>query len=399
MPSFAMPEDIDNSSSWPAILRYGFRPFFLLAGIHAAIALPAWLIFLHHPALSTSPIPPLAWHAHEMLFGFIMAAVAGFLLTAVPSWTSQRGYAGVPLLCLALLWIAGRLVSSFAAGLPAMMVALIDLAFIPALALTILPALIRSGMTRNFVFIGLLAALFVSNLQFHFAGAARVDSLRLGINVVLLMVAMVGGRILPAFTSSGLKQRGIDIKIRRYPPLDFASLIAVLAVIIIDVLVPGSAIAAAAAIIAATLLTLRLARWQGHRTLRDPIIWALHLGYAWLPVGLALKAAWLLGAAIAETSWLHALTAGAFSTMILAVMSRAALGHTGREIVASRPIVSAYCLIGVAALMRVFGPILQIDAWRFWIIASGSLWALGFFLFVVVYAPILCSARADGRAG
>jgi uncharacterized protein involved in response to NO len=147
------------------------------------------------------------------------------------------------------------------------------------------------------------------------------------------------------------------------------------------------------------LLALRMARWQGHRTLHDPIIWVLHVAYAWLPVGLALKAAWLFGAPIPDTSWLHALTAGAFSTMILAIMSRATLGHTGRELVAPALIVIAYYMIGVAALMRVFGPMLFAEAWRFWMMASGSLWSLAFILFVVVYAPILCSPRADGRAG
>jgi len=334
-----------------------------------------------------------------MLYGFIMAAVAGFLLTAVPSWTSRRGYAGAPLLGLTLIWIAGRIVITLPLGLSALMVALIDLTFIPVLALTILPALIRSGSRRNFAFIGLLTVLFAGNLHFHLAGATKVEPLLLGINAVLLMVAMVGGRILPAFTSSGLKQRGINIRIRSHPPLDRAALMATLAVVIVDVLFPGTIVAAVAATVAAALLALRLARWQGHHTLRDPIIWVLHLAYAWLPIGLALKAAWMFGALIPDTSWLHALTAGAFSTMILAVMSRATLGHTGRELVATGLIKIAYYLIGVAALMRVFGPMLFAQAWRFWMIASGSLWSLAFILFLVVYAPILCSPRVDGRAG
>jgi uncharacterized protein involved in response to NO len=154
-----------------------------------------------------------------------------------------------------------------------------------------------------------------------------------------------------------------------------------------------------AALLTAALLALRMARWQGHRTLRQPIIWVLHIAYAWLPIGLALKAVWLFGAPIPETSWLHALTTGAFSTMILAVMSRVALGHTGRELVAPGLIVAAYYLITIAALLRVFGPILYAQSWRLWMITSGLIWSLAFILFVVVYAPILCSRRADGRAG
>lgn len=384
--------------SWPAVLGYGFRPFFLLAGIHAAIAIPLWLVFLPGSG-STPPISPLAWHAHEMLFGFIMAAVAGFLLTAVPSWTGSRGYAGAPLLGLTLLWIAGRFVVTFPLGLSAKMVALIDLAFIPALVLTILPALIRSGNRRNSIFIGLLAALFAANLQFHLNGAIKIEPLLFGINVVLLMVAMVGGRILPAFTSSGLKLHGIEIRIRSYPPIDIATLIAILALVIVDLILPASIVAAVAATVAAVLLALRLARWQGHRTLRFPIIWVLHAAYAWLPVALALKAASLFGAPISQAGWIHALTAGAFSTMILAVMSRASLGHTGRELVAPRLIEIAYYLIGVAALMRVFGPMLFAETWQFWVIASGLLWSFAFVLFLVIYAPILCTPRADGRPG
>jgi len=394
-----MPTERSISSSWPAVLGYGFRPFFLLAGIHAATAIPIWLMSLQGFGPLSAPVPALAWHAHELLFGFIVAAVAGFLLTAVPSWTASRGYAGAPLLGLAFLWIAGRLVTTFPSSLTAGMVALIDLAFIPILALTILPALIRSGNRRNFVFIGMLAGLFASNLHFHLAGAATSEPLHLGINIILLMVAIIGGRTLPAFTSSGLKQRGIDISIRRHPWLDIAALAATLAVVIIDVVSSATIVAAVAATVAAALLALRMARWQGHRTLHEPIIWVLHVAYAWLPIGLALKAAWLFGAPIPSASWLHALTAGAFSTMILAVMSRAALGHTGRELVAPGLIVMAYYLVGVAALMRVFGPMLFADAWRFWMMASGSLWSLAFILFVVVYAPILCRPRADGRAG
>ena len=394
-----MPTERSISSSWPAVLGYGFRPFFLLAGIHAATAIPIWLMSLQGFGPLSAPVPALAWHAHELLFGFIVAAVAGFLLTAVPSWTASRGYAGAPLLGLAFLWIAGRLVTTFPSSLTAGMVALIDLAFIPILALTILPALIRSGNRRNFVFIGMLAGLFASNLHFHLAGAATSEPLHLGINIILLMVAIIGGRTLPAFTSSGLKQRGIDISIRRHPWLDIAALAATLAVVIIDVVSSATIVAAVAATVAAALLALRMARWQGHRTLHEPIIWVLHVAYAWLPIGLALKAAWLFGAPIPSASWLHALTAGAFSTMILAVMSRAALGHTGRELVAPGLVVMAYYLVGVAALMRVFGPMLFADAWRFWMMASGSLWSLAFILFVVVYAPILCRPRADGRAG
>ena len=394
-----MTTDHPERSRWPAVFGYGFRPFFLLAAIHAALAIPVWLGFLLGFGLSAPTLAPHSWHAHEMLFGFILAAVAGFLLTAVPSWTGQRGYAGTPLLVLALLWIGGRLVVTLPMGLSPLVVAVVDLAFIPALALTLLPALLRSGNRRNFVFIGLLAVLFASNLHFHLAGALSIEPLLLAVNVMLLMVALVGGRILPAFTSSGLKASGMDVRIPRSPLLDNAALVATLAVVVIDIVLPRSDFAAVAAACAALLLALRMSRWQGYRSLREPLIWVLHLAYLWLPVGMALKAAWLFGAPVPDTSWLHALTAGAFSTMILAVMSRATLGHTGRELVASTIVVAAYWLIGAAALLRVFGPILWPDAGWIWMAASGALWSLAFLLFLVVYAPILCRPRIDGRAG
>ncbi len=383
----------------PAILAYGFRPFFLLAGIHAALAIPAWIISLYGHYLPASPLPAYSWHAHEMIFGFVAAAMAGFILTAVPSWTGRRGFAGAPLVGLTLLWLAGRVVMTFPSGMSALVIAVIDLSFLPALAFTILPSLMRSGNRRNFAFIGVLTALFAANLHFHFNGAVDIGPLRFAINVVLVLVVIVGGRLLPPFTSSGLKQHGADIRIPRHPLLDRTALIAVIAVLIVDLIAPGATLAAVVSAIAALLLSLQLARWQGQRTLHEPLLWVLHVGYAWLPVALTLKAAWLFAVPIPGTSWLHALTTGAFSTMILAVMSRAALGHTGRALIAPRSMVVAYILLTGAAFTRVFGPILYADAWSLWMAVAALLWSLSFTLFVIVYAPILCSPRADGRAG
>ena len=269
------------------------------------------------------------WHAHEMLYGFIGAAIAGFLLTAIPSWTGHRGFAGKPLIALVILWLAGRIAVSLPLGLPPLWVAVADLLFLPALALTLLPALIRSGNRRNLVFILLLALLFAANLIFHYQGAQTADPLLITINVVLFMVAMVGGRILPAFTSSGLKSRGLDVSIGRFPPLDKSIPTAIVGIAVVDCFAAGETAAGVAALLTVLLLIAQLLRWQGYRTRGLPILWVLHLAYAWLAVGLALKAAWVFGAPVPSMSWLHALTAGAYSTMILGVMSRASLGHTG----------------------------------------------------------------------
>jgi uncharacterized protein involved in response to NO len=388
-----------NATVYPAVLAYGFRPFFLLAGIHASIAIPLWGAMLEGLDLAGLALPAHVWHAHEMLFGFVAAAVAGFLLTAVPSWTNRRGYAGAPLAGLVLLWIAGRAVTTIPMDLSPLWIAVIDLAFVPMLALTILPALVRSGNRRNLVFIGLLALLFASNLHFHLSGAVATGPLLLGMNVMLFMLTMLGGRIVPAFTSAALKQQGLEAQIRRYQPLDKAVLIGVGGVLVVDLVFPNGSLALLVAVVTALLLCVQLSKWQGHRTLKIPIVWVLHAAYMWLPVCLALKAAWMIGAPVPGTSWLHALTVGAIATMIMGVMSRASLGHTGRALVAPGGIVVAYYLVTGAALSRVFGLILFPATWALWMVVAAFLWCLAFVLFVVIYAPILCRPRIDGRPG
>ncbi len=388
-----------TAADYAAVLGYGFRPFFLLAGVHAMLAIPVWMAMRQGMEPILTHLPPHVWHAHEMLYGFIVAAMTGFLLTAVPSWTGQRGFAGAPLLGLAALWLVGRVAITFNLGLEPMWIATIDLAFIPTLALTILPSLIRSGNRRNLVFIALLGVLFGANLHFHLDGAVGTGPLLLGLNAMFFMVTLVGGRVIPTFTSSGLKQVGIDARIKRHPLLDKAIPPAAGGVLAVDLLVPGSWIAGALAVITALLLLMQLARWQGYRALGEPIVWVLHAGFLWLPICLALKAAWIFGAPIPATSWLHALTAGALATMILGIMSRAALGHTGRPLVPSAGMVAGYFLLTTAALSRVFGPILFPQATMTWWIGSAALWTLAFTLFVIIYAPILCRPRADGRPG
>lgn len=382
-----------------AILAYGFRPFFLLAGLHATFAIPLWIALLQGAGLAQLPLPAHTWHAHEMLFGFVAAAVGGFLLTAVPSWTNQRGYAGAPLAALVTIWLLGRLAMTAPLGLPPWLGAALDLAFLPLLALTLLPSLLRSGNRRNLVFIGLLALLFASNLHFHLLGATSTGPLLLGLNVMLFMLTMLGGRIVPAFTSAGLKQRGLDVRIRRFQPLDRAALLAVGAVLVFDLFFAGSHFAGFVAALAAALLAAQLTQWQGLRTRQMPLLWVLHLGYGWLPVCLALKALWLFDAPVPGSSWLHALSVGAFATMIVGVMSRAALGHTGRKLVAPTGAVAAYFLITGAALTRVFGPLLAPTAAALTPTLAGVLWTLAFGLFVITYAPILWRPRADGRPG
>ncbi|HEX6997990.1 MAG TPA: NnrS family protein [Gammaproteobacteria bacterium] len=379
---------------------YGFRPFFTLAAgaaVAAMAALSAALLFGAWPAEA----PPLGrWHGHEMLFGFVAAAIAGFLLTAVPTWTSTEPVRGARLAALAGLWLVGRLVMLPWLGLDRTPLVLVEAAFFPALALAVGAALVRTRNARNYPFLVLLALLTAADLVY---GAVRLgwlaappfDPLRLAANVVLLMVGVVGGRIVPLFTRNALVRAGIACEIPPRPWLDRASLAALVAVLVVDVWRPDGVAAGAVAAVAAVLLGARLARWHGARTLGMPIVWILHVGYGWLALALALKAVWLLGGVAWAANWLHAQTAGAFGTMILGVMSRVALGHTGRPLVVAPAITVAYLLVIAGALIRVLGPVALPQHLLAVLGSAATLWALGFAVFLVIYLPMLVAPRAD----
>lgn len=382
---------------------YGFRPFFLGAGVLAMLIIPWWAgAFAWGVPLPTA-WPPVLWHGHEMLFGFIGAAIAGFLLTAVPSWTGERGFAGWRLIMLTTLWAVGRLAVETSALWSAAVTAGLDLLFLPGLAALVLPPLVRSG-NRNTALVAVLAALWSTDLAFYYgllhgnAALARQATL-IGVDVVLLLITVIGGRIIPAFTSATLKQRGILSPLRPWRAMTPLAIAAMVAMTLTDLLRPESTAAGIIAGIAALLQAARLAQWQGLRTVREPILWVLHIGYLWLPVGLGLKALSLLAGVAFAAYYLHALTIGAASTLIVAVMSRASLGHTGRPLVASRPTACAYGLLTAAAVVRVFGPEFLPLSYPYVIVLAAALWTAAFGLFFASYAPILLRPRADGKPG
>jgi uncharacterized protein involved in response to NO len=385
------------------LFAYGFRPFFLAAGFAAISLVPWWAVSLILGVSLPTAWPPSLWHAHEMLFGFIAAALAGFLMTAVPSWTGQRGFAGWPLALLAGLWLFGRLLTASSAHWPLAMCAAVDLAFLPALAAYLAPPLLRSR-NRNTKLLMVLAALSLVNASFYW-GLAHADvglvrrALVAGVNLVLLLVTIIGGRIVPAFTGSALKQQGGDSLVRTARALDVIAVTAMLGVLLIDLVLPEGRTAGAVALVAAVAQVTRLGQWQSFRTLRQPIVWILHLAYAWLPVGLALKALALLTSGGVGLSWMHALTIGAAATMIIGVMTRASLGHTGRLLVVNRTTVVAYVLLTVAALVRTLGPGISALSSAQVIAVAAIFWTGAFGLFLWVYAPILVRPRADGRTG
>jgi uncharacterized protein involved in response to NO len=386
-----------------APLAYGFRPFFLLAGLYAALAIPAWLILYSRGASPLGALPALLWHAHEMLYGFVAAALAGFLLTAVPSWTGARGFAGWPLGTVVVAWLLGRSALALAGVLPAWSVVALELAFLPALGVLVAPPLVRA-CNRNTPLLALLAALWLADGA-YLAGWLRGDpalaseALRVAIDVVLLLVTVIGGRIVPSFTANALRRRGEAADLRSVAWLERGVIALMAAVIAVDVWRPDGAAAGWLAAAVAIAQAARLSGWRSLRVRGEAILWVLHAGYAWMPVGFALKAAWILARAPWAAFWMHALTMGVFGTMILAVMTRAALGHTGRPLAVGRSIAGAYLLLTLAVVARVFATALWPSDYPGLLLASGALWTAAFAVYVAVYAPILVLARADGRPG
>ncbi len=314
------------------ILSYGFRVFFLFAGLYGALAMAAWLAWIGLHALNfevvgmSIALPPHLWHAHEMIFGYTLAVIAGFFLTAVPSWTGRQAIQGGPLALLAAAWVAARLASWSSALLSAPLVAALDLLFIALLGLMIGRALIGGGSRRNLVFLPVLAVLFAANLLVHLEilgllddGMARGQLLAL--DTILLLLTVIGGRVVPAFTTNVLRNSGAEPLPRSHKALDIASIAAMVLLLLADLIVPGSRFVGAVAGLAALANALRLAGWRGAQTLDRPILWILHLGYAWLVAGLALKAMALLGGWLSEVTALHALTVGAIGSMTVSACS------------------------------------------------------------------------------
>jgi len=386
-----------------ALFRYGFRPFFLAAGLAALLLVPWWAAALAWGVPLGTSWPAALWHGHEMLFGFIVAAVAGFLLTAVPSWTGARGFAGWPLVLLAGLWLTGRIGVSASAGLPLPVVAALDLSFLPALAGFVLVPLVRAR-NRNSPLLAVLLTLWLTNVAFYW-GLTHGDSifarhaLLVGIDIVLLLVTVIGGRIVPAFTSSALKQQGIGISLRAWRGMTPLAVGVMVVAVICDLFRPESVAAGAVALAAGVIQAVRLAQWRMLRTLRTPIVWVLHVAYLWLPVGLVLKGLALIFALAFAAYYLHALTIGAAALMIMAVMTRASLGHTGRPLVVSRATAYAYGLLAAAAVVRVFGPALLPLAYVKIVVLAAALWAVAFGIYLWGYTPMLIAPRVDGKPG
>ncbi|WP_084174758.1 NnrS family protein [Afifella pfennigii] len=377
----------------PAILSYGFRPFFLLGALTAALAVPAWLFVYLGLLAPSGPFAGAAWHAHEMLFGYLAAVIAGFILTAVPNWTGRLPLSGAPLAGLILLWFIGRIAASFVAD--PLAAVLMDLAFPLALAVAIAREVIAGRNVKNAPIAAMLGIFALANLMHHGEAAGLVPygyATRLALAVAAMLMTLIGGRITPSFTRNWLVKRGVPLP-APFGRLDMAALLVTAPALLAWVVLPAFPATGAALALAGALLFLRLSRWRGLSVVREPILLILHLGYLWLAFSLALLGAAILsGGAIAETTALHALSAGAVGTMTLAVMTRASLGHTGRAIQADRATRAIYWAAGVGALLRLAAPLLP----QFYVpllVLAGTIWSAAFGLFALCYGPILFAPR------
>ncbi len=377
-----------------AFFSGGFRPMFLGAALWAALSMLLWIGLWAGVWDAPMALDPLDWHVHEMLFGYGGAVLAGFLLTAVPNWTKRPPLTGAPLVALSLLWLAGRLAGLGPWGWPT---ALLDLSFLALLGGVMTRDIVIAGNRRNLPVVGMVGLLWLANLLFYrdvIQGQAGFDGAgtRMGVAVLIGLICLIGGRIIPAFTTNWLKAQSHEALPRPFGQADAAILLASAAGLTLWVITP-SAIAGLALIGLSGAHLWRLSRWCGWATRSEALIAALHLAYGFIPLGFALTGLALMGAPIPVQAGLHAWTVGAIGGMTLTVMIRATLGHSGLPLQAGRPEVAFLLLILVAALTRILS---GLGLWDMAMMqASAVMWAAGFALFALRYAPVMVTPRMD----
>jgi uncharacterized protein involved in response to NO len=375
--------------------RLGFRPFYLLSSLFAALSIAIWSM-QYTGVLPVSYLAGPLWHAHEMVFGYALGVISGFLLTAVRNWTQKDTPTGVALMALAALWVAGRVLALTPSGWAG---AAIDAAFPLAVAVGIGRPLVQSGNHRNYFFIVVLVLLGVAAAatQLSLAGALSLPAwagVHLGLDLVLFVIAVIAGRVVPMFTNNGVAGAGAQ----RFVWLERLSLGSVIAIAIVDAAQLHGPVFIALLALAAAAHAGRWAMWKPWRTLRNPLVWVLHLGYAWVPVHLAMRGLAEAGT-IASPLATHALTAGAIGGLTLGMMTRTARGHTGRMLEADAYEITSYLLVFSAACVRVFLPLAIAGTYLGAVFVSGALWSAAFALHTVRYWPVLTQARVDGKPG
>lgn len=373
----------------------GFRPFFLGAGLWAALGMSLWTLIFRGSLEPGFMWSATTWHIHEMLFGYVSAVISGFLLTAVPNWTGIAAPKGARLAGIFVLWISGRLAVFFAGSLPPLFVAVVDISFLIVLEIWLVRTLVRSGNKRNLVVAGFIAILILANMAMH-SGAWASFGARFGLLAVIMLISLIGGRVIPAFTRNWLTGEGARHVVPEFGTPDKLALATTAVALILFGFGLSGGVTAAAFLAASLAGFVRLVRWQGKRTTGEPLVWILHLAYLWLPVGYLLIALSQVSDLISATGALHALTTGAIGTMTLAVMTRASLGHSGRPLRANAATVSIYVLVTLAALLRVASDAMADPVLVYSL--AGAAWTAAFVVFVAVYGALFLSPTAEQPA-
>jgi uncharacterized protein involved in response to NO len=387
------------ASSYP-FFRGGFRPFFFGGAAWAVIAITLWICSLTGEVTLPTAIDPLAWHRHEMLFGFVGAIIGGFLLTAVPNWTGRLPIAGWPLGGLFALWGTARIAVLFSGIVTVPVAAIFDVGFFVVLALLAAREVLEAN-NRNIPVVGMILFFGLADAVDYLAITGTIPLPDLGwqiaLSIVLLLISLIGGRIIPSFTRNWLSKRGVRTGLpSQADKFDLFVIGATAFALLAWLSGPATAPIGAILIAAAALQFVRWLRWRGYRTFADPLVLILHVGYVWLPIGLALLGLSLMGM-VPRSAAIHALTAGAMTTMILAVMTRASLGHTARELKANAATVVLYILVTAGALLRVCASLRLID-YNFGIEVAGLVWGGALLLFLIAYAPVLWRPRLGEKS-
>jgi uncharacterized protein involved in response to NO len=395
--------NIDDPRSGPdpriALFELGFRPFFLFAGIAAFLLIAVWLYIYTRGQFAPGYYDSITWHSHEMVFGYTVAVIAGFLLTAVRNWTGIQTPSGIALAGLVIIWLAGRVAPFFSDISPHWIIAGADIVFLPLLAITLSVPVVRSRQKHNLVFLFLLTALAVANLMVHlqvlgFTQATGKPGIHFAVYLIVFLIAILGGRVIPFFTEKGIA----GARTRQWKTVEFLALGSLLVLMVFDLTGAAPPALVVAAILAAIGHGIRLYGWYQKGVWSVPLLWILHLGYAWLVAGFILKALSAAGL-VTPALAIHAFTVGGIGTVTLGMMARVALGHTGRPLRIGTAMTWAFVLINLAGFCRVFMSLIIPGRYGEWMLLAGTFWSAAFVIFVISYARVLVQPRIDGRPG
>ncbi|WP_256754267.1 NnrS family protein [Mesorhizobium sp. Mes31] len=385
--------------AYPAVLSYGFRPFFLLGSLYAGAAILFWLPLFYGQITTSSVFLPVDWHVHEMLFGYLAAIMTGFLLTAIPNWTGRLPVQGLPLLALVLLWLAGRLAVFFSADTGWLVGAAVDCAFLLAVAAAAATEIIAGRNWRNLKVLLPVAVLLAANVMFHaeahYQGISDI-SRRLGLGAAVVLIMIIGGRVVPSFTRNWLARENQGRLPSPFTHFDAATIALSATALAAWAFFPESNVTGGMLISGAVLNVMRLARWAGDRTLRDPLVLILHVAFVFVPIGFLLAGlAVVLPETVPSAAGIHAFSVGAVACMTLAVMTRATLGHTGRELRAGIGTCAVFVAIVLAAIFRIGAAF--VPAEEVLLHMSATSWVVAFLGYAALFGGMLVQPKLRAR--